>query len=287
MNFKNLFKKKKNVKKIEQFTVSKIIREFGKSISYEEIIKILPSFSREEQEEIKNGIYEEQKAFWNSPEMVRYYTEDHPKLPPVPAHFKRLLETIEVQNGEIIVDLGCGVGALIQRILKEGRPRKIIGIDYAPSILAQCKKNLGSYIFNTKMALIEHNLMKGIPLKNESVDKCVSNWGIFYFSKECLRGIILPEIYRVLKPGGSFICSVIIQGANLARLRKIFSLREAIKKRELIKKATRFGKDLEMLFPAYSIEELKSMLEDGGFVIENFYLTLYGGSVTFVSRKIH
>lgn len=263
-------------------SAEKLVEEFGRLISYEEIMAILPFFSQREKEIIKEGIARKQQEFWNSPQMTSYYAKDHPRLPPVPSHFRSLLRAIDPGKGEIIVDLGCGMGALIQRILEaEPGVERVIGIDYASGMLDQYREGDR----NGRVVLINNDLTKGIPLQPGTVDKCISNWGISYFPTESLQRVV-DEIHQVLKPGGYFICAAIVKGANLARLRRIFSLPQALRNWGLIKKATQFAKNLEMYFPSYSVRELRDILERGNFVIESFHLTLDGGSITLVARKV-
>lgn len=175
---------------------------------------------------------------------------------------------------------------MIRRILeKEPDVKQIISIDYASRMLVQCQKELEKlypYV-NSKVVLIEHDITKGIPLREKSVDKCISNWGISYFSEESIQRVIF-EIRRILKPGGYFICAALVKDANLARLKRVFSLPQVLKNWRLIKKATQFSKDLEKYFPAYSTKELRSMLEKSNFIIEGSYFTLDGGSITLIAR---
>lgn len=258
-----------------------LLKEFGNSISYEEIMAISPLFSQEKREVIREGIARKQQEFWNSPQIVSYYAKDHPRLPPVPSHFRSLLEVIDPKKGEIIVDLGCGMGALIRRILEvEPEVEKVIGIDYASRMLHQCKES----VQNGRVVLMKNDLAEGIPLKPGTVDKCISNWGISYLPNESFQRVI-REIHLVLKPGGYFICAAIVKDANLARLRRIFSLPQALRNWRLIKKATQFAKNLEMYFPSYSGAELRDILGRANFVVENSHFTLDGGSITLVARK--
>lgn len=254
-----------------------------------DIIAILPLLSQEEREKVKEGIYEKQKAFWNAPEQVEYYTKIHPQLPPVPGHFERLVEEISPQDHGTVVDLGCGCGALMKALLEENESVRIIGIDYAPNVLAMVPQ-LVPHLGDGQVKLINHDLRKGIPLPDESQTKVVSNWGIVYLLPDDLQAV-LHEVCRILKPGGRFICSsATITGERLAlgvflrsAPKKLHFLWEVIKKPRVIQAAQRFGADLRRFFPVHSPEELEEMMEEAGLRVVSKELTLMGKSVTIVA----
>ncbi|NPA52818.1 MAG: methyltransferase domain-containing protein [Aquificae bacterium] len=99
---------------------------------------------------------------------------------------KKLIKDI---NG-LGIDLGCGTG-----IINQITEKKLIGIDISPDMIERFvqKNNIGI------VADIEN-----IPFKNESFDFAVSNFSLHWTT---LKKSI-PEVYRILKPKGTFIFSI-------------------------------------------------------------------------------
>lgn len=96
-----------------------------------------------------------------------------------------------------VLDYGCGVGAHIdaeepyaaslQRL--RGRVAEVIGVDFDGA--AAANPNIDRFV-PTSGALIA--------LESESVDVCVSHWGLEHFEDV---GQFFDECHRVLKPGGA------------------------------------------------------------------------------------
>ena len=97
-----------------------------------------------------------------------------------------------------ILDVGTGTGLFGECLNKTGN-KKIIGIDISPEMLEQAKLK-GCY-----SSLIEEDVTKKIPLKNNSIGAVVSA-GTF------THGHVGPdafdELLRVTKPGGLFVLSI-------------------------------------------------------------------------------
>jgi ArsR family transcriptional regulator len=93
-----------------------------------------------------------------------------------------------------LLELGCGTGALLERIL----PRKgnTIGVDYSQAMLDEAKSNLGKLKgeVDLRLGYLEH-----LPLGDESVDTAVAYMVLHHLPtpREALR-----DIFRVLQPGG-------------------------------------------------------------------------------------
>lgn len=104
---------------------------------------------------------------------------------------KQIIEECNIQKGSKILDIGCGDGAFASAFSKLGMV--VFGIDISES----AKSSLGENLKTCNL------LIKPYPYENETFD--------FIFSKsvvEHLRepDILIDEAYRLLKPGGTFIC---------------------------------------------------------------------------------
>ena len=64
-----------NHKRENLYSPKDIVDNFGKQLSYDQVANLLPHFSEYEQQEIRQAMYEKQSIFWNSPEVVDYYSK--------------------------------------------------------------------------------------------------------------------------------------------------------------------------------------------------------------------
>jgi len=102
----------------------------------------------------------------------------------------------EVQTGGIALEIGCGVGRLLQPMALYFK--QVIGLDIAPNMLALARQYLDK-IENVKLALIENDLF---PVENNSVDYVFS---VIVFQHIYCQEVIkryLLETQRVLKVDG-------------------------------------------------------------------------------------
>lgn len=105
---------------------------------------------------------------------------------------ENLIALLSPQQGESILDLGCGTGQLTQQIAATGA--EVIGIDYATSMIEQAQKNYPNLKFTVADA-------RNIEF-SQAFDAV--------FSNAVLHWIQQPEqvvkcIWQALKPGGRFV----------------------------------------------------------------------------------
>jgi ubiquinone/menaquinone biosynthesis C-methylase UbiE len=118
---------------------------------------------------------------------------------------KELYFLRKIKPGHIVLDLGCGKAALMERMYKDGIKASYIGIDASESALRHripvAKK------FNA--LLVKYDFSRDVCIRDSSIDLVVFSEVIEHFPKE--EGIhLLTEIRRILKPGGVLLLTTSI-----------------------------------------------------------------------------
>jgi len=148
--------------------------------------------------------------------------------------YKRLLEdlsnTLEIKEGESILDVGCGPGFVIDKVVKEnaGKRISVIGLDFSRGMIKHARKRCKNFS-NVKIQVADLN--KNLEFPDSSLDKVVCSNTLY--ALENPQGVI-SEFYRVLKPGAAVIIANPKPNAGIKEL-----LREHLR---ILKKLTPFYK---------------------------------------------
>ena len=156
-----------------------------------------------------------------------------------------LLELLSPQNGEKILDLGCGTGHLTYKITTKGT--RVIGIDNTSTMIERAN----SYYPDIKFLVRD-----GVNLElKETFDAVFSN-ATLHWIKEQKK--VINNIWRLLKPGGRFVAEFGGKG-NIKTI--ISGIYEALD-------AAGYGGN-KQLNPWYfpSIGEYATLLESEGFLL--------------------
>lgn len=114
---------------------------------------------------------------------------------------RRIIEELDPQDGDRILDVGCGDGFYLHLLAGLRLKLKLVGIDNNPNALESARRNLKQ----KTILLINTDLMKKIPFKSNSFNKVVISEVLEHLTDD-IKG--LKEVYRVLKPGGTLCLSV-------------------------------------------------------------------------------
>lgn len=110
---------------------------------------------------------------------------------------KRVVEELELKNGDNILDIGCGNGYYLSLLNRLGLKLNLTGIDNDKLGLLDAER----FIADERVELVFGNA-EILPFKNNSFDKIIISEVIEHLQNE---KIVLKEIYRVLKPGGILV----------------------------------------------------------------------------------
>ena len=115
---------------------------------------------------------------------------------------------IELKEGEIVLDLGCGAGLDLYFYAKSvGNKGKVYGLDISVDMVEKAKHNM--QLAGIDNAELVCGSSDHLPFKNDFFDVVASN-GIYNLSPD--KENVMKEVYRVLKPGGRTVfCEIVLK----------------------------------------------------------------------------
>lgn len=153
------------------------------------------------------------------------------------------LSYFDVQNGNIVLDVGCGGGRTVNKLCTAVGSGKVYGVDYSELCV---KKSLELNRKNVlcRKAVIKQASVSELPFEDNTFDKIIAV-ETYYFWPDKLND--LKEVLRVLKRGG--------------RLMLVF---EMLFDEQNPDKWTAVEKRLDI--QAVREEDIQNMLRDAGFI---------------------
>jgi ubiquinone/menaquinone biosynthesis C-methylase UbiE len=112
---------------------------------------------------------------------------------------RRLVDAASIENGESVLDVGCGTGTLLREIVRRESSARVTGLDADPAILEIARRKLVNA--GTACELVQGNSTQ-MPFADDAFDHVVSTLFFHHLRREDKR-ITIEEIMRVLRPGGS------------------------------------------------------------------------------------
>jgi ubiquinone/menaquinone biosynthesis C-methylase UbiE len=111
------------------------------------------------------------------------------------------LELMNIQQGDRILELGCGAGYAMKLILEKSLAEEIVGLDISPTIIRSARIRNKKAIHEKRAKLVQANLNQ-LPFHNEYFNTVFSIQTIYFWTDIATT---LSEIFRVLKPEGVVI----------------------------------------------------------------------------------
>ncbi|MBK8196898.1 MAG: class I SAM-dependent methyltransferase [Acidobacteria bacterium] len=105
-----------------------------------------------------------------------------------------------------LLDVACGNGRFLEKVLGVWPKLKVTGLDLSPTYTEAARVRLAPW----RQASIIHDAAESMPLDAGSQDLAVSIF-LFHELPPKVRPQVLAEIFRVLKPGGTFILADSVQ----------------------------------------------------------------------------
>ena len=110
------------------------------------------------------------------------------------------LKAAGIQLTDRVLDVGCGGGKAISRILEETR-REVAGIDHSPEAVKTARSLNRAAVSSGRLRIVESSV-ESLPFRDGFFD-VVTAFETTYFWPELQAG--LTEIRRVLSPGGRLV----------------------------------------------------------------------------------
>lgn len=117
-----------------------------------------------------------------------------------------LLRHADLEHAQGVVELGCGMGRLAARMLRDHLPRDAayLGVDVSEDVVALANERLARWGANASVA--QGDGTARLPVEDGSCDRFVSTY-VFDLLSEDQMHKALGEAKRVLAPGG-LLCTV-------------------------------------------------------------------------------
>jgi trans-aconitate methyltransferase len=154
-----------------------------------------------------------------------------------------VLDMLAPQKGERILDLGCGDGALTEKLVQAGA--SVLGVDGSPDMVrAACGRGLVAQVMDGQRLTFDSEF-----------DAVFSNAALHWMPD---GAAVIAGVFRALRPGGRFVAEFGGQG-NIAAIVTAFT---AVLKPRGIDPAR-----MHRWYP--TAERYSSMLREGGFQVES------------------
>ncbi len=130
----------------------------------------------------------------------------------------------------LVIELGCGVGSLTQRLLEAFGEAKVITIDFDPTLLMLAEARLAKY--GPRAEIVQHDLRRKSWTNciQSKADAIVSATTLHWFSAEELARLY-GEFGELLKPGGIFLNADHV-GSDSAAIQKSWEEQREIMRHE-------------------------------------------------------
>lgn len=173
--------------------------------------------------------------FWGDRALMAMNSKKHAAMP------EWALAELEDEQFETILDVGCGGGANIKRMLNMFPGSKVTGLDISNYALDMAR-DLNFEAIDQGRCYLSGGNANQMPLPKESFDLATAFETVYFWS-----GITacFTEVKRVLKPGATFLVANELDGLSPSdhKMERVVGL-----------------------LHVYTIEELESVLSNAGFV---------------------
>ena len=111
---------------------------------------------------------------------------------------------IKIQSEDVCLDIGCGGGANIRKLLEKSPYGRVVGIDYSEISVERSRKINKAGIESKRCEILQGDVMK-LPFRDKTFD-VITAFETIYFWPDISEAF--KKVYKILKIGGTFmICN--------------------------------------------------------------------------------
>ena len=125
--------------------------------------------------------------------------------------FRLTLEKLALKPNDILLEIGCGGGVLLNMALKTVKEAK--AIDHSPDMVRIARERNQEAVSEGRVEIVNGDA-ESLPWSDD-LFTCAAASGMFFFIEYPM--IVLKEFYRVLKPGGRLVITS-VEASILPRL---------------------------------------------------------------------
>ena len=111
-----------------------------------------------------------------------------------------LISQANIKPGQHILDIGCGTGTLAVLLKRRYADVEVVGLDPDPKALRRATRKVRRAAVSVQL---DQGFADELPYEPESFDRVLSSFMFHHLAGQD-REKTLKEVWRVLKPGGSF-----------------------------------------------------------------------------------
>jgi demethylmenaquinone methyltransferase/2-methoxy-6-polyprenyl-1,4-benzoquinol methylase len=196
-----------------------------------------------------------------------------------------VVEALSPCRGKILLDAAGGTGDIATRFMKKGGEQSIV-LDLNASMLAAGKERAKDQSYAENMYWVEGNA-EALPFEDEIFDCYTIVFGIRNVTN---IDAALREAYRILRPGGKFVCMEFanIQTPLLSHIYDFYSFKIIPLIGKLVannKEAYKYLVESIRKFPHHSV--FANMMEEAGLTSIKKRKLAMGGVVLYSGYKIY
>ena len=157
------------------------------------------------------------KKYWEIGFKTRLYDWLSPEA--YKESLQRVADSIKLEDGEWLLDVGCGSGLLLPLLadwLTGGG--RYLGVDILPAGLDSLKPRANRLNLKGFVSGMQADLSKRLPLHDASISCVAAHFSIYTLPEEKDRSHAYQEIFRVVKSGGLIVTANPTQSYNAKQI---------------------------------------------------------------------
>jgi SAM-dependent methyltransferase len=137
---------------------------------------------------------------WVTAEHAQWYLDRRQKIPRREEGYEALLEFLP-SRVERVLDLGCGDGEVVGRVLQVHPGAEALAADFSAEMLGRVRERFAG---SPRVTVVEHDLERPLDPGWGDFDAVVSAFAIHHVPDSRKRALY-GEVFERLRPGGSFL----------------------------------------------------------------------------------